>query len=339
VLVRVRQEIQEVPRGVAVAVQPAAFPYPAHPLTPYAPAIVNVALTGMVAQRDRVPHVPVTAEQIADDAEACCRAGATVLHVHARDADGRPDWRRAAYAELVPELRRRCPGVVVCVTTSGRDVAEVARRADVLALEGDATPDMASLTLGSLNFHSGPSVNAIATVEALARRMRDRGIRPELEVFDLGMAHLAHRLRRDGLAPAPAYANLMLGFHNGAAADARTLVALVDALPAGAVWAAAGLGAYQQPANALALAIGGHVRTGLEDNPHLDHVTRAPATNPGLVARAVEQAAAVGRAVATPVQTRALLGLAPPAGETAPVVAESAMVVESVSGGSAPTVA
>jgi uncharacterized protein (DUF849 family) len=312
VLVRVGQEVQEVPRGLS-GDEPLAltsFPYPAHPLTPYAPAVINVALTGMVAQRDRVPHVPVTPDQIADDAAACCAAGATVLHVHARDAGGRPDWRRAAYAELIPELRRRCPGVLICVTTSGRDVAEVDRRADVLELEGDARPDMASLTLGSLNFHTGPSVNALATVEELARRMRDRGIRPELELFDLGMAHLAHRLARDGLLPDGAYANLLLGFHNGAPADARALVALVDALPPGTVWAAAGLGAFQRPVNALALAMGGHVRTGLEDNPHLDHERRAPATNAALVRRAVAQADAVGRAIATPQEARALLGLA-----------------------------
>lgn len=307
-----RDSYVNVPRGLSAAgaQRPQPFPYPSHPLTPYAPAVVNVALTGMVAQRDRVPHVPVTPEQIVEDAVACYAAGATVLHVHARDADGRPDWRRCAYAELIPELRRRCPGVVVCVTTSGRDVAEVDRRADVLELEGDARPDMASLTLGSLNFHTGPSVNAIATIEELARRMRDRAIRPELEVFDLGMAHLAHRLTRDGLLPDGAYANLLLGFHNGAPADARALVALIDALPSGTVWAAAGLGAFQRAVNALALAIGGHVRTGLEDNPHLDHEDRAPATNAALVRRAVAQAEAVGRVVAGPAQARATLGLA-----------------------------
>jgi 3-keto-5-aminohexanoate cleavage enzyme len=298
-----------VPRGISPEV-PEPFPHPAHPLTPFAPAVINVALTGMTGRRDRVPHLPVTAEQIADDAQACFRAGATVLHVHARDADEQPDWRRAAYAELIPELRRRCPGVVVCATTSGRDVAEVDKRGDVLELDGDARPDMASLTLGSLNFHTGPSVNAIATIEALATRMRDRGIVPELEVFDLGMAHLAHRLRRAGLlGEAGSYANLMLGFHNGAPADARTLVALVGALPPRTTWAAAGLGAFQTVANALALAMGGHVRTGLEDNPHLDHVSRAPATNALLVGRAVAQAEAVGRTVATPAEARALLGL------------------------------
>ena len=293
------------PRGLT----PPSFPYPAHPLTAYAPAIVNVALTGMVAQRDRVPHVPISTAEIADDAEACFAAGAAVLHLHARDAHGRPDWRREAYGELIVEVRRRCPGVVVCATTSGRDVAEVERRADVLLLQGDARPDMASLTLGSLNFHTGPSVNAIDTIEELARRMADEGIRPELEVFDLGMAHLAHRLSVAGLLPERCYANLLLGFPNGAMADARSLVALVEALPRGVHWAAAGMGAFQRPMNALALAMGGHVRTGLEDNPYLDHATREPATNALLVTRAVAQAHAVGRTVATAAEARALLGL------------------------------
>ncbi|MBI5104236.1 MAG: 3-keto-5-aminohexanoate cleavage protein [Solirubrobacterales bacterium] len=262
----------------------------------------------MVATRERVPHVPLTAEEIADDAERCFAAGATVVHLHARDAAGRPDWRREATAELVVEVRRRCPGIVVCATTSGRDVADVDRRADVLALEGEARPDMASLTLGSLNFSTGPSVSAIATVHELARRMAAAGIRPELEVFDLGMAHLAHRLVRDGLAPAPRYANLMLGFPNGAPADARSLVALVDALPPGTAWAAAGLGDFQLPANALAVAMGGHVRTGLEDNPLLDG---EPATNEALVARAAVLGLAAGRRLATPAEARALLSVDP----------------------------
>jgi uncharacterized protein (DUF849 family) len=280
--------------------------------------MINVALTGMVAQRDRVAHVPLTTAEIADDAERCFAAGAAIVHLHARDAGGRPDWRRGAYAELIGEVRRRCPGVVVCATTSGRDVAEVDLRADVLELEGDARPDMASLTLGSLNFHTGPSVNAITTIEELARRMADRGIRPELEVFDLGMAHLAHRLHAAGLLPDGAYANLLLGFPNGAIADARALVALVDALPAGVRWAAAGLGAFQRPMNALALAMGGHVRTGLEDNPHLDHEQRTPATNAQLVQRTVEQAHAAGRTVATAAEARALLGLPAATAATAP---------------------
>lgn len=285
------------------------FPYPAHPLTPYEPLVVNAALTGMTGRREGVPHLPVTAAQIVADAERCADAGATIVHLHARDVHERPEWRREAYAELLTELRRRRPGLVLCASTSGREVAEVDRRADVLTLEGDARPDMASLTLGSLNFRSGPSVNAIATVEELARRMQTAGIVPELELFDLGMAHLLHRLLDRGLVAPPLYVNVMLGFPNSAPADARSLVGLLSELPPDTVWAVGGLGAFQQPANALAAAIGGHLRTGLEDNPYRDHVTREPATNQLLVERAATLAAAVGRPLATGAQTRSLLGL------------------------------
>lgn len=287
-----------------------AFPFPAHPRTPYAPLIINAALTGMVAQRERVPHVPLTADEIVADAERCFDAGATIVHLHARDEQARPEWRRDAYAEFIPEIRQRCPGIVICATTSGRDVADVDRRADVLLLDDDAQPDMASLTLGSLNFHTGPSVNAIETIETLAVRMSARDVRPELEIFDLGMAHFARRLVAHELVSPPLYANLMLGFPSSAPADARSLVALIDALPAGTTWAAAGLGAFQAPANALAIAIGGHVRVGLEDNPWLDAEATRAATNVALVARAATMASAVGRPIATPAQTRTMLGLA-----------------------------
>jgi 3-keto-5-aminohexanoate cleavage enzyme len=281
-----------------------------HPLRPYPPLIVNAALTGMIPRHDRVPHVPVTAEAIVEDAVACHAAGATIVHLHARDAREAPTWRREAYAEFVPEIRRRCPGLIVCVTTSGRTFGELEQRADVLALDGEARPDMASLTLGSLNFRDGPSVNSIATVRALAERMRERGIRPELEVFDTGMAYLAGVLAAEGLLEPPLYANVLLGGINTAPARADTLAQLVRELPEGTVWAAAGLGGFQLPANGLAIFMGGHVRTRLEDNPWLDHATREPATNAGLVHRVAALAELAGRRLATTDEARELLGLA-----------------------------
>jgi 3-keto-5-aminohexanoate cleavage enzyme len=281
-----------------------------HPLRPYPPLIVNAALTGMIPRRDWVPHVPVTAEAIVEDAVACHAAGATIVHLHARDADEAPTWRREAYAEFVPEIRRRCPGLIVCVTTSGRTFVELEQRADVLGLEGEAKPDIASLTLGSLNFRDGPSVNSIATVRALAERMRERGIRPEIEVFDTGMAYLAGVLAAEGLLEPPLYANVLLGGINTAPARAETLGQLVRELPEGTVWAAAGLGGFQLPATGLAIFMGGHVRTGLEDNPWWDHATREPATNAGLVHRVAALAELAGRRLATTDEARELLGLA-----------------------------
>jgi uncharacterized protein (DUF849 family) len=270
---------------------------------------VNAALTGQVLTPERAPHLPVTPEAIAADAEECVAAGATILHLHARDEAGRPDWRPDTYRRVIEAVRERCPDAILCVSTSGRDESDIDRRAAVLGLTGDHRPDMASLTLGSFNFHTGPSVNSPDAIRRLASRMAEAGIRPELELFDLGMAHLAHGLLAQGLLVGPLYANLMLGFGNGCPADAKSLVALVDALPGGTTWAAAGLGSYQRTANALAVAMGGHVRTGLEDNPDLDDVTRAPARNVQLVCRATQLADAVGRPVAACSQARHVLGL------------------------------
>ena len=171
-------------------------PFPPHPLTPYPPLVINVCMTGIVPTPDRVPHVPVTPEQIARDAFRCAEAGASIVHLHARDDDGAPTWRPEVYAEFIPAIRERCPDLVICVTTSGRNVPELEKRAAVLMLDGAAKPDMASLTLGSMNFLTGPSVNAPDTIEALALEMRRHGIRPELEVFDSGMGYLARHLAR-----------------------------------------------------------------------------------------------------------------------------------------------
>lgn len=288
-----------------------------NPLRPYPPLIVNVALTGMVPRRDRVPHVPVTAEQIIEDAHACFLAGATIVHLHARAADESPEWKREAYEAFIPEIRRLCPGLVVCATTSGRTFRKLEQRGDVLLLEGDAKPDMASLTLGSLNFRDVASVNAPETIRALAELMAENGIRPELEIFDSGMGYLANSLLAEGLLPEPMYANILLGSPNTAPARIGDLAHLVDSLPGGAVWAAAGIGAFQLPVNAMAVFAGGHVRTGLEDNPHLDYATRTPASNEQLVGRIVHLAEIAGRPLSTIEQTRAALGLPVHAATTA----------------------
>lgn len=280
-----------------------------HPLRPYDPLIINAAITGMVPRRAQVPHVPVTADQIVADAVACVDAGAAILHLHAREPDESPAWRRSAYAEFIPAIREQRPEAVICVSTSGRDVAELEKRADVLALEGDAKPDMASLTLGSLNFRTSASVNAPDMIVALAERMTERGIAPELEVFDTGMAYLAAELEDRGVLHGPLYANLILGSVNTAPATARDLAHLVDALPPGTTWAAGGIGPFQLPMNAMAVFMGGHVRTGLEDNPTLDPERTVAATNRALVERVAALAGTAGRPLATPAEVRERLGL------------------------------
>lgn len=285
------------------------------------PLIVNAALTGMVPRRPDVPDVPVTPDQIVADGEACFAAGARILHLHARDDDQEPEWRREAYAEIVAELRRRCAGVVLCVTTSGRRVSDLAKRADVLDLDGDSRPDMASLTLGSLNFRDQASVNPPDVIVALLRRMRERGIRPELEVFDSGMVHLAERLLRRGELEEPLWFNLLLGGPNTAPARGRDLVHLVESLPPGSTWAAGGIGVPQLAMNGLAIFMGGHVRTGLEDNPWWDEQRTRTTTNSELVERVVAIAEHAGRPVATPEETRSVVGVSAGGGSDGAVLA------------------
>jgi uncharacterized protein (DUF849 family) len=273
------------------------------------PLIINAAITGMVGQREQVPHLPVTPSQVIEDASLCHELGAGILHLHARDPEGRPEWRPEVYEEIITGIRRRSPEAVICVSTSGRTFGELEKRSAVLSLAGEAKPDMASLTLGSLNFKSGPSINSAATVEALAELMLEAGIKAELEVFDSGMASEAQRLLAAGMIAAPAYANLILGSHHTAPATIRELAHLVGSLPSDCVWAAGGVGAFQQQVVGMAVFAGGNVRTGLEDNPYLDWRTRRPATNAQLVERAVELAHLAGRSVATPDETRDRLGL------------------------------
>lgn len=271
--------------------------------------IVNAALTGMVPQKHDNPHVPITPAEIGRDAEAAVARGASIVHLHARDDDGRPAWRRERYAEVIAEVRSRCPDVIVCVSTSGRVFDELEQRADVLDLEGDLKPELASLTLGSLNFPTRASVNQPATIRALAERMNERGIVPELEVFDLGMLDYARYLiDRDVLRP-PFFVNVLLGSLGTLAATPRNLVQCVEALPEGATWAATGIGRFQFSTNCLALAMGGGVRVGLEDNLWLDDARTEPATNELLVERVVSVAEAMGRRPATPDESRRVIGL------------------------------
>jgi uncharacterized protein (DUF849 family) len=266
----------------------------------------------MVARRRDSPFVPLTADEIVEDGAACVAAGASILHLHARKGDESPAWERDAFREILIGLRERCPAAVLCVSTSGRFSSEFERRADVLSLSDDALPDMASLTLGSLNFRTEASINAPDTIVRLADTMSERGIRPELEVFDSGMAYLANELLERRVLEPPLYANVLLGGPNTAPATARDLAHLVEALPEGTTWAAAGIGVFQLAMNALGVFLGGHVRTGLEDCLWMDRDRCIPATNVALVERVTQLAAVAGRTIASCKQTRERLGLRAP---------------------------
>jgi uncharacterized protein (DUF849 family) len=168
------------------------------------------------------------------------------------------------------------------------------------------------LTLGSLNFRSGASVNAPETIQGLARAMRERGIVPELEIFEFGMLDYAHHLIKEGVLGTPLYGNILLGSLGTLSATPYNLAAMVRNLPENMVWSATGIGRFQFQVNAMALSMGGHVRVGLEDNLWYDDVRTLQATNAGLIDRIVQLARAMGREIATPAEARVMIGMSKP---------------------------
>lgn len=279
------------------------------PLSEYAPLIINVCLTGMVPNKALTKHVPVTADEIIEDAVRVHDAGASIVHIHARDSEGKPTSDITQFEKILLGIRRERENLICCVTTSGRNVADVHQRAAVLQLTGDAKPDVASLTLGSLNFTSGASINSIETVEYLAMAMKENSIKPELEVFDSGMINMARYLERHGIISGNKYFNLLLGNLNTAPATLQSLSMLTQSLPENSIWSAAGIGKFQLPMNTTAIAAGGHVRVGIEDSMYYDYNEHTLATNEALVNRVVRISKELQRPIATPAQTRVMLGL------------------------------
>lgn len=280
-----------------------------HPLAPYPPFLINVCLTGMIPRKKDTPHVPVSPEEIVADAVAVHEAGAQIVHVHAREESGEPTWKASIYEKILSGIRRECPDMICCVSCSGRDWPDFERRSEVLDLTGPAKPDMASLTLGSLNFPMSASVNAPEMIQRLATKMAEKGIRPELEVFDTGMVAYSKFLERKGFLDGKKYFNLLLGSLGMIPATIGDLGALVNALPDNSTWAAAGIGVFQLPMNTAAIVAGGGVRVGLEDNIFYDSGKKKLATNAELVQRVVRLAEECGRRLATAAEARQMTGL------------------------------
>jgi 3-keto-5-aminohexanoate cleavage enzyme len=271
--------------------------------------IVNLAPTGNLPMKRDNPHVPITAAEIAADVAACCEAGLSSVHLHARDADGTPTHRKEAYAEIISMIREQVPDLVICVTCSGRISPEFSKRSEVLDLVGDVKPDMASLTLGSMNFMRDASMNTPGMIRDLARKMRDNGIKPELEVFDVGMVNYAKFLIERGELSPPYYFNILLGNVASAQADLLHLATILAALPPNSYWSLAGFGHHQLSMNAVAIAMGGGIRIGLEDNLWMDAARTRPAANADLVKRALSIAALHGRSLLSPNELRQALHL------------------------------
>jgi uncharacterized protein (DUF849 family) len=273
--------------------------------------ILNFTPTGMLPMKEMTPHVPTTPAEIAADVHACVPHGVSMVHLHARNDQGHPTYKKEIYGEAIGRIREQHPDMVLVVSTSGRTYQEFSQRADVLDLEGSLKPDMASLTLSSLNFNKVASLSSPDMILRLAEKMQDQGIKPELEVFDLGMVNYAHYLIRKGLLTPPYYFNIILG--NIAAAQAKLLHLglIVSELPPGSYWSVGAVGDAQLAMNAVGIVCADGVRVGIEDNIYFDEDRTVFATNQALVERVRHIADVMGRPVATGQDVRCMLNLNP----------------------------
>jgi len=273
---------------------------------------VNFTPTGMIPTKEMTPHVPVSVNEIVEEVHRAVELGITMVHLHARDeATGVPTYHAEIYGRLIEGIRGFTTDLILCVSLSGRNFPEYERRSEPLQLDGDLKPDMGSLTLASLNFVRQASLNAPEMVTALAAEMQRRGIVPELEAFDLGMVNYAKYLEKKGLITPPHYINLLLGNIASSQPSLLHLGVMVSDLPTEAYWSAAGLGGAQLPMNATAIALGGGVRVGLEDNIFYDQGRSRLAGNIELLQRIHQVAAIHERRVMTPATARELLNLDP----------------------------
>ncbi|MHB8926560.1 MAG: 3-keto-5-aminohexanoate cleavage enzyme [Bacillota bacterium] len=270
--------------------------------------IITCALTGAEIAKEDFPALPCSPEEIAVAAEEAAKAGAAMVHVHARDERNRPTQRAEVFAKIIELIRART-GVIVQVSTGGAAGMTPEERLSPVTLTGPLKPEMATLTTGTVNFGEEVFSNPAPVIEVFARRIVGAGIKPEIEVFDAGFVDNALRLVQKGLLQPPLHLNLVMGVPGGITGTPRNLLHLVESLPAGSTWSVAGIGRAQLPLGVTAVVLGGHVRVGFEDNIFYSRGLKAT-SNAQLVARVARVAAELGREVATPDEARRILGLA-----------------------------
>lgn len=264
--------------------------------------IITAALAGAEVMKEDTPHLPVTAEEIADQAEEVREAGASIVHIHVRDEDGRPSQDRILYQEAIEKIQKRTD-LIVQVSTGGAVGMTSEERLQPLSLR----PEMATLTTGTVNFGKEVFMNTPGQLIRFAEEFERYGVRPEFEVFDVGMIANAMELVKKGFFTGHLHFDLVMGVPGAIPATAENLLHLIRQLPEGATWTVAGIGRHELPMAALGVVLGGHVRVGLEDNIY--YRKGELATNAQLVERVVRIAGELERQVATPDEARQILHL------------------------------
>ena len=270
------------------------------------PCILTVAITGSVPTKKDSPAVPITVPEQIESTHAAYEAGAALVHVHVRNDDGTTTSDPERFGRFLAGIRKHCPDMIVQFSTGGRS-GMGKERGGMLHLR----PEMASLTTGSVNFAKIIYENHPTLINDLASSMLANDIKPEIEIFDLAMLYNAAKLVADGLLKAPVHVQFVLGIPGALPADREVLefeLRQLSRMLPGATWTAAGIGRHQLTVNEWALELGGHCRTGLEDNLRFDK-ERLAASNAELVKRVAELVPKFGRSIATPAEARRILGL------------------------------
>lgn len=268
--------------------------------------IISACICGAEVTKENNPAVPYTVEEIVREAKSAYDAGASLIHLHVRWDDGTPTQDKGRFQECIDAIRKECPDAIIQPSTGGAvGMTDLER---LQSTEVDPTPEMATLDCGTCNFGGDEIfVNTDTTIENFARIMLDRGIKPELEVFDKGMIDLALRVAdRKGLLVHPLHWDFVLGVQMNA--TVRDLVYMANSIPADSTWTATGIGKEAWNIAAATIAMGGHVRVGFEDNVYIEKGVLAK-SNGEMVDKAVSIAKLLGRPIALPNEAREILSI------------------------------
>lgn len=269
--------------------------------------IITIAPTGNIPTKELNPYSAITNEEIIADLIKCRRLGASVAHLHVRDEAGNPTSERIRFKELVDSMDEAKLDMIKQVSTGARGGGNsIDWRGQMLDIHGI---EMASLSTGSSNFPSSVNANSPELIESLAEKIKENGLKPEIEVFDTAMLFQAIYYQKKGILKGPLHFNFVMNVRGSMPATPKNLMFLVDNLPKDATWNVSGIGNAQVQMITMAIAMGGHVRTGLEDVLKFDENGSIDATNENLVQRVVNIADATGRAIASPDEARHILSL------------------------------
>ena len=267
--------------------------------------IITAAICGAEVLKEHNPAVPYTVEECVREARSAYDAGASIIHLHVRYDNGTPTQDKERFRVIMEAIAHACPGVIIQPSTGGA----VGMTNDERLQPTELNPEMATLDCGTLNF-GGDEIfeNTENTIKYFGKRMIQRGIKPELEVFDKSMIEMALRLEKKGYIQKPMHFDFVMGVNGGIGGSLRDFVFLRGSIPSDATYTVAGLGRYEMPLAAAAIIDGGHVRVGFEDNVYVSKGVLAK-SNGDLVQKVVRLARELGREIATPAEAREILSL------------------------------